>query len=90
VRRPTRRRTLTSTAATGMPNASAATARAVYGPTPGSASSLGHRRWDAPGMLLEDRPEPHPAMRPRDGCPETRPRKDHLRSGASASEAGVG
>ena len=34
------RRTLVSTAPTGMPNAIAATARAVYGPTPGSVSSV--------------------------------------------------
>ena len=33
------RRTLTSSGATGTPNAEAATARAVYGPIPGSASS---------------------------------------------------
>ena len=39
--RPTTRRTLTSSGATGTPNADAATARAVYGPTPGSRSSSG-------------------------------------------------
>ena len=37
--RPSTRRTLVSTAPTGIPKASAATARAVYGPTPGSDSS---------------------------------------------------
>ena len=35
----TTRRTFTSSGATGTPNAAAATARAVYGPIPGSASS---------------------------------------------------
>ena len=38
-RRPRTRPTLTSTAPTGRANAIAATARAVYGPTPGSFSS---------------------------------------------------
>ena len=37
--RETTRRTFTSSGATGTPNAAAATARAVYGPIPGSASS---------------------------------------------------
>ena len=36
--RDTTRRTFTSSGATGTPNAAAATARAVYGPIPGSAS----------------------------------------------------
>ena len=36
--RPSTRRTFVSTAPTGRPNAIAATARAVYGPTPGSVS----------------------------------------------------
>ena len=42
-RRDRTRRTLTSTASTGAPNANDATAAAVYGPTPGSEErSSGH------------------------------------------------
>ena len=42
--RPSTRRTFVSTAPTGIPNAIAATARAVYGPTPGRRSSAARSR----------------------------------------------
>ena len=52
--RPRTRRTFVSTAPTGIPNASAATARAVYGPTPGQRLEVGQIGRHAAAELVDD------------------------------------
>ena len=52
--RPRTRRTFVSTAPTGSPNASAATARAVYGPTPGQRLEVGQIGRHAASELVDD------------------------------------
>ena len=68
VMRPMTRRTLVSTAPTRLPNAIAATARAVYGPTPGSASSASIVGRDPAAVVGHDRPGGPPQVRWRAGC----------------------
>ena len=66
--RPRTRRTFVSTAPTGIPNASAATARAVYGPTPGRASQGGQLARDPPAVIGHDRPRRALQVDRRAGC----------------------
>ena len=76
--RPSTRRTLTSTAPTGAPNASAATARAVYGPTPGSASRSATDDGHPSAVLRRDHQRGAPQVQRPPVVAEALPRPEHV------------
>ena len=76
--RPRTRRTFVSTAPTGVPNASAATARAVYGPTPGQRLEVGQIGRHAAAELVDDPPRRAPQVERAPVVAEALPRPEDI------------